>query len=269
MIVLNEMVGLQATPRRFARGRERLTPKEESRLVTVESIRRRCLDRIKRDRQASVWERRHADRAIPVTIEKRARMLLDDVLALSAKRGESADESWSTDSHNSSEDAAVDDGDLISPDDEAALMVELEAELRAWEAEEYEREAATYAEDLEREARCVEEAGAEFDDDQRYAADGEDSLVLCPVCNGGWLERTVRYDYRASFDCRKCGIRIADHCDGLGLVHLRHLLARAFEEHRLSGCDARPTFMTDPRFGADLAILLCRCANCNFCNAVM
>lgn len=188
------------TPRRHG---TRAAPK--ARPLTVDSIRRECLARIKHDRQACLWQHRGDPLFIgevPVTLTKRARAVLDDVLE---RKGEKRarinfdrrlsdlqsefEETWWTDPRrvlireevlDSDYDRGALGEDLppITPEEEAALMKELEAELRAFEvnvlpismlilmlelqAEASEYEAVTYAETLEREARSVEEASREY-----------------------------------------------------------------------------------------------------------
>mmetsp|Transcript_7788 Transcript_7788/g.20230 ORF Transcript_7788/g.20230 Transcript_7788/m.20230 type:complete len:266 (+) Transcript_7788:32-829(+) len=246
--------------------------------VSIDSIRRECLERLKRDPRACLegpqvalsWQSK-------VTLAKRARDVLDDVLAESnAKRmrrtGVDADDAPAMDEvrHRPAQEADEDSAGFISPDDEAALIEELEAELSMLKAEVLETEAASYARDLELEAQCIEQLGQEYDEESNtQTATGQASLVLCPVCRVGWLGHRRRHDFRSFFECSKCATRIADAEDGLGLMHFRTMLAQALEEHRLSGCDATPAFVTGPYFDGDFAILMCRCASCSFHTALM
>lgn len=240
---------LVAAPVSKVRTPHRVPPRGR-RAPAVESIRRKCLERIKQARAARVWEKRRVEESSP--FEARARLLLDDVLAWTKPE----EERWSTDSHSSAANSMMEEELRITPDEEAELMLELEAELRKAE----EREASAYAAELDLEQSCLEAAA------EAYERSGEDD-VLCPVCSQGSFRHRVRESSQTKvFECEHCGIAVADACDGLGLGHLRLLLARCFEDHRLTGCDARPTFMVDPRFGG---LLLCRCSSCPFQSVVM
>lgn len=203
----------------------RFAPKAARSLTTMDSIRRECLRRIKKERQERVWRRRSSE---PTAKKRSAREVLDDVLGGAEKR--------------------------LRFDFEEELMLELEEEIALEAAE-------SYTEELEREARLVEEAGAwhEANDDDR-------DLVLCPVCSQSYL--THHRGLRSFFECSHCHTRIADAGDGLGLPQLRYLLAQAFENHRLSGCDANPVFEPGPTFDG-FSILMARCHSCAFYSAIM
>lgn len=155
------------TPRRHG---DRTAPK--ARPLTIDSIRRECLARIKHDRQACLWQHRGDPLLLgdaPVTLTKRARAVLDDVLE---RKGEKRarinldrrhsdlqsefEETWWTDPRrvlireegldmDCDRGALVDDIPSITPEEEAALMKELEAELRAFEVNVMPNRCQTYA----------------------------------------------------------------------------------------------------------------------------
>ena len=117
-----------------------------------------------------------------------------------------------------------------------------------------------HALDLAMEALAAEAAGLAFDEDEAL---GADDTVLCPVCSRGYLLQGRALE----ITCASCDLCLPDQLDGLGLGHLRDLLARTFEAHADRGCDKRPAFVVDRELG--VALLRCDCAACGFRHVVI
>ena len=250
------------------------------------SIRKQCMERIKKDREAKQWSaRRSAGTPRAVSEEScrgRARAILDDVLSTRSKRRRSACASDDDDddggggggggargalgdrasSTSAAGDPALGEGgdgagdEALSAQEEAALVSELQEEIRAYEQEQADR----FAHEVAMEALAAEAAGLAFDEDEAL---GEDDTVLCPVCSGGYLGQSPTLEIY----CAHCDLSLPDQLDGLGLGHLRDLLAATFEAHAARGCEARPAFAVDRQLG--IAILRCTCRACAFQHVVI
>jgi len=242
-------------------GSLRKAPK--ARRSSADRIRSACLARIRSDRAARQSSGRCGlgpvdDGAAPAARLGRARAILDDVMA-AAKRPRDADDAAAAPAPKRSPacffDAAADDDDedcvSLTADEEAALVRELEEELRAYEDERC-RDAISH--ELAMEALAVEAAGLAFDADDRGG-------VLCPVCSAGDL---VEGAFDQSIACRACGLRLEDRLDGVGLDDLRALLAETFAAHAAGG-GGRPPCGSRPRFALDaMRFLAATCADCGY-----
>mmetsp|Transcript_8013 Transcript_8013/g.9730 ORF Transcript_8013/g.9730 Transcript_8013/m.9730 type:complete len:203 (+) Transcript_8013:109-717(+) len=167
-----------------------------------EAIRRECLERIKKDREAQIWRRRTQKEITPM--EEDARRVLDQVLAQSID---------------------------LSPDDEAELMAEIQAELLEFEAERWHYEADSFAEQIEAEARNLENAVSRY---EKEATD-QGEMILCPICNSGYLQ-LMQKEMHSCIQCNFCFTCLADGTlsDGLSLGDLRNILAQTYENHSLT-----------------------------------
>ena len=246
----------------------RVAPKKRS-SNSLDGIRRQCLERIKRDREAAQSARRSAPAraASEASCRERARTILDDVLSSRGKRrrSDSGDGEPRGGARRDADepgpparlfDGGGDDDDALSAEEEAALVRELLEEIKAYEA----ARADEHALDLAMEALAAEAAGLAFDEDEAL---GADDTVLCPVCSRGYLLQGRALE----ITCASCDLCLPDQLDGLGLGHLRDLLARTFEAHADRGCDKRPAFVVDRELG--VALLRCDCAACGFRHVVI
>ncbi|KAJ1457667.1 hypothetical protein M885DRAFT_514683 [Pelagophyceae sp. CCMP2097] len=210
--------------------RRRLPPKSRrSSTSSLESLRASCLDRIQKERAGRVWRSRSAAAAANEDFGSGARRVLREALA----------ESWG--------------GEDVSPDEEAELVAELEAELRAAQCE-------SFTKQCDREARALEERAAEYEADEACPSD----IVLCPVCGGGYLAQS-QTDY--AIRCPACALTLDDHFDGLGLPHLRLLLANAYEEH--GSCPGTLLFSAGAPFATHVTALSACCGTCAYRTVVM
>lgn len=221
------------------------------------NVRAACLERIKRDRDARRSSGRPGlspEAADGGDRRGRARAILDDVLGSRTRPrggGQEVNAAMADASHPDARRSLFeenDDDEGLSPEEEAALVAELEAELKAYELE----RADDVAHELAMEALSVEAAGLAFDADE----DGPD-VVLCPVCSSGYL-REGRSDQSVACTDARCGLTLPDQLDGVGLDHLRALLAETFASHA-AACGSRPTFAID-----DLDFLAATCPDCGF-----
>ena len=240
----------------------RVAPKKRS-SNSLDGIRKQCLERIKRDREAAQAARRSAPAraASEASCRERARTILDDVLSSRGKRRRSDSGDGEPDADEPGPPARLfdggdDDDDALSAEEEAALVRELLEEIKAYEA----ARADEHALDLAMEALAAEAAGLAFDEDEAL---GADDTVLCPVCSRGYLLQGRALE----ITCASCDLCLPDQLDGLGLGHLRDLLARTFEAHADRGCDKRPAFAVDRELG--VALLRCDCAACGFRHVVI
>jgi len=238
--------------------------------LTKDAIRRKCLARMKRERAAKVWSKRLSGTSPPTKrvseeMSSNVRQVLEDVvqgeLQMATDFGGAegffpCPESSSSESSSSS--FLSTEWMPMTPEEEAALVEEIGAELRAWEEE---RALSNYTDELEAEEQFLASAGEAYD-----AEDADE--VLCPICQRGYLGYvTTRQD--CAIECKACGIRLNDkHAgDALDLDDLRMLLAKTLDDHANTPCDNKPSFFIDPRF--DTALLHCRCLNCDFYATLM
>ncbi|KAK7238921.1 hypothetical protein SO694_00026141 [Aureococcus anophagefferens] len=239
----------------------RVAPKKRS-SNSLDGIRKQCLERIKRDREAAQAARRStpARAASEASCRERARTILDDVLSSRGKRRRSDSGDGEPAADEPGPPARLfdggDDDDALSAEEEAALVRELLEEIQAYEA----ARADEHALDLAMEALAAEAAGLAFDEDEAL---GADDTVLCPVCSRGYLLQGRALEIA----CASCDLCLPDQLDGLGLGHLRDLLGRTFEAHADRGCDKRPAFAVDRELG--VALLRCDCAACGFRHVVI
>ena len=248
---------------------------------SIGTIRKQCLERIKRDREAKRQSFRGGASPAAASEEScrgRARAILDDVLSSFPTKRRRSDTSDGVSERSGATEGGVsptvprtsffseaspeafpeEDADALSlsADEELTLVRELEDEIRAYELE----QAETFAHDLAMEALSVEAAGLAFDQDEALRAE---ESVLCPVCSDGYLIQDARHD----ITCAKCDLYLPDQLDGLDLGDLRARLADTFAGHAASGCERRPTFAVDRRTG--ISILTCACASCAYRQVVI
>ena len=94
-------------------------------------------------------------------------------------------------------------------------------------------------------------------------ADSE-SYVLCPVCSKYPLCMK-----RSNVLCR-CGLVLDVGNDGLRLSDLKQNLAAVFSEHYERGCDSKPRFEIQSRFGGKRnAMLVAKCDACEWLHVVL
>ncbi len=224
----------------------RLPPKQREPDAHLVTVRQKCLARIRADREAKHRSRRTQ------TPHNRAQALLDDVLG---RRKRVRDEDYGGDEFTKKLREAV-PPDLdpyepdfhLTPEDEAALMEELEREIRAWDKEIEAEEAI--------EALTAEAAGLAFEAEElRDAADGV--TVPCPCCSDG---RLGRRGADLAIACDKCDLALPDQRDGLSLDDVSTSLAATFRAHTQAGCPRSPAFRVDDRTGYPLL-----CATCDAC----
>ncbi|KAH8044496.1 hypothetical protein JL722_14681 [Aureococcus anophagefferens] len=161
----------------------RVAPKKRS-SNSLDGIRKQCLERIKRDREAAQSARRSAPAraASEASCRERARTILDDVLSSRGKRRRSDSGDGEPAADEPGPPARLfdggDDDDALSAEEEAALVRELLEEIQAYEA----ARADEHALDLAMEALAA--AAGLADEDEAL---GADDTVLCPVCSRGYL----------------------------------------------------------------------------------